>query len=245
MLARLRDFVIGFSFLMFLWYVAYLVIDRNVMPSPFVVLRALPSLAHHNILSHLTHSLFRVFMSLCISMAAGLAIGIMAASKTFAKILGPFIYFTYPIPRVAFLPVAMLVFGFGDASKIIMISIIIVFPIILVVRDGVRDIPKEMFHTITCLGASRFQVFYVVTLPFALSCIFSTLRLSVGTAFAILFFTETYGTNFGMGFFIMDMWQRINYVMMFAGIVALGLFGFVVFLIIDVVENVALRWKRV
>lgn len=245
MITKFRDFVSGFFLLMLLWYTAYIIIDRNVMPNPVLVIRALPGLLEHNILTHFAHSFYRVFMSLGISMAAGLTIGILAASKTFAKILNPFIYFTYPIPRVALLPVVMLVFGFGDASKIIMITLIVVFPIILVVRDGVRDIPGEMYNAVTCLGASRFQVFLIITLPWAAASIFSTLRLSLGTAVAVLFFTETYGTNYGMGFFIMDMWQRINYVMMFAGIAVLSFAGFLLFVIIDIVENIVLKWKRV
>ena len=244
MLGKLRDIVLGFALLMLLWYAAYVSIDRNVMPSPILVIRALPDLLNHNIFAHLAHSLYRVLMSLGVSMLAGLFIGILAAGKSFGKILDPFIYVMYPIPRIAFLPVIMLVFGFGDASKIIMIAIVVVFPIILVVRDGVRDIPRELYNAITCLGASKLQVFYVITLPWAAASVFSTLRVSLGISFAILFFTETYGTNYGMGFFIMDMWQRINYVMMFAGIVTLGILGFFLFVAIDVVESFVLRWKK-
>lgn len=245
MLTKFRDFAIGLSLLVLLWFLAFVFVDRNVVPHPILVVRAMPDLVRHNIFSHFAHSFFRVFFSLGVSMVAGLAIGIMAGSETFAKILNPLIYFTYPIPRVALLPVVMLVFGFGNASKIIMISLIIVFPIMLVVRDGVRDIPKEVYNSITCLGASKFQVFVVITLPWAAASIFSTLRLSLGTAIAILFFTETYGTDYGMGFFIMDMWRRINYVMMFAGIAALSFAGFMLFAAIDVIESRVLRWKRV
>jgi NitT/TauT family transport system permease protein len=138
----------------------------------------------------------------------------------------------------------MLVFGLTNTAKIIMITIVVVFPIIVVVRDTIRQIPKATYNGLICLGASKWQMFKIVTLPFAFSGILSTLRISLGTSMAILFFTETYGTQFGMGFFILDMWQRINYVMMFAGIVVLSLTGFILFAIIDLLENVLLKWNK-
>jgi len=244
LLEKIKSFAIGLLLVSILWYVAYVVIDRNVMPNPIVVLRAMPTLLEHNIIAHLLLSLQRVFIGLLFSMIIGLVFGILAADKKISKILTPFIYFTYPIPRVAFLPVIMLVFGLRDVSKIIMIVLVVVFPIIIVVRDSVKDIPKETYNSLICLGASRIQVFFLVTLPWAASGFLSTMRISLGTAVAILFFTETYGTTYGMGFFILDMWRRINYVMMFAGIVVLSMSGFLMFVCIDVLEDVLLKWKK-
>ena len=244
LLNKLKSFFIGLAMVGILWYTAYLTIDRNVMPNPLIVLRALPSLLDHNIATHFIRSLYRIFMGLSISMFIGLAVGILAAGKMLSKVLTPFIYFTYPIPRVAFLPVVMLVFGLRDVSKIIMIALIVTFPVILIVRDSVKDIPKETYNTLTCLGASKLQVFFTITLPWAASSILSTVRISLGTAIAILFFTETYGTTYGMGFFILDMWQRINYVMMFAGIIVLSMTGFLMFVCVDILEDVILKWKK-
>lgn len=244
LISKLKSFILGPALVGIIWYFAYWIIDRNVMPNPFLVLSALPALLEHNVISHLAHSLYRIFLALSLSMIIGLIVGLAAADKNLSKILTPFIYFTYPIPRVALLPVVMLVFGLRDVSKIIMITLIVVYPIIIVVRDSVKDIPKETYSSLICLGASKFQMFLFVTLPWAVSGILSTLRISLGTAVAILFFTEAYGTRYGMGFFILDMWQRINYVLMFAGIVVLSMTGFILFVFIDVLEEVLLRWKK-
>lgn len=244
LISKLKSFALGLALLIIIWYLAYWIIDRSVIPNPFLVLRTLPTLLEHNVASHFVHSLYRLFMALTLSMGIGLIVGLAAANKHFSKVLNPFIYFTYPIPRVALLPVVMLVFGLRDISKIIMITLIVVYPIIIVVRDSVKDIPKEMYNTLICLGASKFQMFVFVTLPWAVSGILSTLRISLGTAVAILFFTEAYGTRYGMGFFVLDMWQRINYVLMFAGIVLLSMTGFILFVFIDVLEEVLLKWKK-
>ena len=244
-ISTLINFSVGALLVLALWYLAYFVMDVNVLPSPLVVLAEVSGLRDHGILTHAYHSAFRVAAALLLSILIGLALGITAASKSIvSRVLTPFIYFTYPIPRVALLPAVMLVFGLTDVSKIIMITLIVVYPIIIVVRDSVKDIPKQTYNTLICYGASKAQLFYYVTLPWAVSGILITARISLGTAMSILFFTETYGTRYGMGFFILDSWMRLNYVQMYAGIVVLSLSGFVLFVIIDVIEHFALRWKK-
>ena len=242
---KLKSFFIGASSVFVLWYLGYLYIQRPVLPSPVAVFQHLPSMMNETMWSHLGHSFFRVIMGLTLSMLIGLVVGILAAqSRLLSKILNPFIYFTYPIPRVALLPVVMLLFGMGDESKIIMITLVVVYPVIIVVRDSVADIPKEIYHALTCYGASKREVFFYITLPWAFSAILSTLRISLGTAIAILFFTETYGTRFGMGFFILDAWMRISYLQMYGGIVLLSVAGYLLFMTIDFLEDYLLRWKK-
>jgi len=245
-LSKLKSLAIGAIGVMAIWFIAFWVMDSHIMPNPVLVLRAIPGLVDQNIFAHFRHSFFRVMAGLFSSMAVGLVVGILAAGNNFvSKLLNPFIYFTYPIPRIALLPVVMLIFGLGDISKIIMITLVIVYPTIIVVRDSVKDIPKEIYNVLTCYGASRLHVFFYITLPWAFSAILSTLRISLGTAIAILFITETFGTTFGMGFFIQDAWMRINYVQMYAGIVVLSIVGFLLFMIIDIIEDVFLKWKKV
>ena len=243
--AKLGALLIGSIGVFAVWYVSFLVMDNNVLPSPIVVFRGLPDIMNDTMWLHLRHSFYRVAMGLLASMSIGLVIGILSAqSKWLGKILNPFIYFTYPIPRIALLPVVMLLFGMGDTSKIIMIALIVTYPVIIVVRDSVADIPKDIYNALTCYGASKVDVFFAITLPWAFSAILSTLRISLGTAIAILFFTETYGTRFGMGFFILDAWMRISYVQMYGGIVLLSVAGYLLFMLIDLLEDYLLRWKK-
>lgn len=72
----------------------------------------------------------------------------------------------------------------------------------------------------------------------------STLRVAIGTAISVLFVTETYGTNKGMGFFIVDAWMRISYTEMYVGIVVLGMAGFLLFLLVDGLETALCRWRN-
>jgi len=83
-----------------------------------------------------------------------------------------------------------------------------------------------------------------VTMPGALSVILSTIRISLGTAISVLFFTEIYGTEHGMGFFIMDAWLRLDYAEMYAGIMLFSLIGFLLFLLVDYLDYRFMKWRN-
>jgi len=124
-----------------------------------------------------------------------------------------------------------------------MIVLIIIFQIIITSRDAVKAIPEEIFRSLQSLGANKQQVFSEIIFPASLSEVLTATRLALGTAISILFFTETFGTEYGMGYFIMDSWMRVNYLDMYAGIVILSFMGFCIFSAIDIVEKYLCAWK--
>jgi NitT/TauT family transport system permease protein len=147
------------------------------------------------------------------------------------------------VPKLALLPIIMLLFGLGETSKLIMIVLIIVFQIIITSRDAVKGIPTEIFRSLQSLGASRRQIFTEIIIPAALPEVLTATRLALGTAVSILFFTETFGTEYGMGYFVMDSWMRVNYLEMYAGIVVLSFMGFCIFSLIDITEKYICSWR--
>lgn len=243
--SKWTSFLYGFLSINTAWLIAAYFVDRPILPSPLDVYANLGRLLDQQIFMHLGYSLFRMFAGLFFAIVIGLAVGLLMAQSPFwNKLLNPILYFTYPIPKISLLPAVMLLFGLGEASKIIMIVLIIVFQIIVSVRDSVKDIPKETYHILICLGASKWKLFKEITLPAALSSILSSIRVALGTALSILFFTEVYGTQFGMGFYIMNAWMRVNYIDMYAGIVVLSLLGFLLFILIDTIEDIFLKWRK-
>lgn len=241
---KVKVFLQGFLIVNVLWYILAVIVDMRVLPTPIAVYMNMGNLYDNRFPLHVLVSLYRIVWGLGISLVLGVSIGlIMAYSKTWNKVLNPLVYFTYPIPKTALLPVAMLLLGLGDASKISIIVLIVVFQVIVAVRDAVLNIPSETYNPIKSLGASRLQIFWYITLPAILPALLTNLRLSIGTALSILFFAEAYGTQYGIGYYILDAWTRIDYYGMYAGIVVISLLGFILFILTDVLEEAVCKWK--
>lgn len=237
--------LIAFVFLNALWWIASVSLNQNMLPSPFKVYSHLVTRDPSVLWLHTYNSLVRLFWGMFIAVVIGFVIGLlMGRYPKINQILDPIVYLTYPIPKIALLPIIMLLFGLGNVSKITLLVLIIVFQVILSVRDGVKTIPKSYYHHLYILGATRFQQFYKITLPAAYSAILNAIRIALGTAIAILFFTEVYGTSYGLGFFIMDAWGRLDYLDMYSGIFILSLVAFVLFQLIDLAETKANKWRK-
>ena len=244
-LNKLWTFSKGFILLNILWYIFSLMMNSRILPSPIKIYANLPNLLKDDFYLHINVSLYRVGIGLLISFVIGISIGlIMGYSDKMNKLLNPLIYLTYPIPKMALLPIVMTLFGLGDGSKITMIVLITVFQIIVLVRDSVINISKENYNMLVSLGAKRLELFYHVTLPSILPDILSNIRLSIGTSFSILFFSEGYGTSVGVGYFIQDAWSRINYIDLYSGILILSILGLILFIFIDYIENIVCRWMK-
>jgi ABC-type nitrate/sulfonate/bicarbonate transport system permease component len=228
------------------WYIASIMLNQSMLPTPQVVYANFPKLIEKNIEWHFLVSLGRVLAGMSIALLIGFVLGLLMGSfKTLNKLFDPILYLTYPIPKMAMLPIVMLLFGLGDTSKIIMI-VLIVFPqVVLAVRDAVRTIPSHYYDIYQSIRASKWQQFHHITLPASMYAILSTSRVSLGTAISILFFTENYGTEYGMGYYIMDAWMRLDYPSMYGAILLLSLMGFVLFLLIDFIGWATMKWERV
>ena len=93
------------------------------------------------------------------------------------------------------------------------------------------------------LGATFRDIFFEVLWPASLPKFITAVRVALATAISVLFFTETFGTKYGMGYFIMDAWLRVNYLEMYSGIVVLSLIGLIMFTTIDMIEQYACHWQ--
>lgn len=238
-------YLLGGVLLLALWQVFSLAAGARVVPPPVPVLVRFAELLPGVLWRHALASFARVASSLLLSTAVAIPVGLAAGrSRRADALLSPLTYLLYPVPKIALLPVVMLLFGMGDVSKVIVVSLVLFFQTLVAVRDGARDVEPQYLVSIRSLGAGRFQVLRYVILPAILPAIFTSLRIGAGTALAVLFFAETFATKYGLGYFIMDGWMRINYLDMFAGIVGIGVLGLVLFRLIDLTERRLCPWKN-
>lgn len=194
---------------------------------------------------HAVASACRILEGLFIALLIAVPTGLLLANyPKINKICSPLLYFTYPVPKLALLPVVMLLLGIGEAAKIAMIVMILVFQLIVSIRDAALHIPREDFHVLVSLGANKRQILQWITLPAILPEMLTAIRVAIGTAASVLFFTETFGTDKGMGFYIVDSWMRLAYGEMYAGILVLSLLGFILFFTVDILEKRVCKWKK-
>lgn len=244
LMEKLKNYLYSFIVITILWYIAFLILKLPIVPSPIIVYINIFSIFRAKISIHVLYSLGRIFSGIIVSALIGLPLGfLMGYYKRVDKLLSPLVYFTYPVPKMALLPIVMLLFGLGESSKIIMIFLIVVFQIIITARDAVREIPKEAYYSLNSLGANRLQTFGEIIFPASFSEVITATRLSIGTAISVLFFTETYGTRYGMGYLIMDSWMRVNYIEMYSSIVVLSIMGLLIFSVIDIIEGYVCAWR--
>lgn len=234
----------SFVLVIIVWQAVAMLLKMPIIPTPVAVFKDILQIFQSRMEIHLLYSLGRIIAGIVISILLGVSLGLLMGYFAKAdKILSPLVYFTYPVPKIALLPIVMLLFGLGEASKLIMIVLIIVFQIIITARDAVKNIPQEIFRSLQSLGAGRRQIFSEIIIPASLPEVITATRLALGTAVSILFFTETFGTEYGMGYFIMDAWMRVNYLDMYAGIVMLSILGFCLFSALDVAEKYFCSWR--
>lgn len=237
------SYLIGACALLVLWYLIAQAAELPILPSPERVAERLAGIFLSDIAVHGAYSLWRIAAGLCLAILIGFPLGmIMGYFPRADRYLAPIVYLTYPIPKIALLPILMLLAGLGEMSKILMIFLIIVFQVVVAVRDGIHAIPKEIYEPLVSLGASFGEVFREILWPASLPKFLTAVRVAMATAISVLFFTETFGTQYGIGYFIMDAWLRVNYLDMYAGIIVLSGIGLLLFGLLDFVEYQTCRW---
>jgi ABC-type nitrate/sulfonate/bicarbonate transport system permease component len=225
------------------WELLAVILASPALPSPVTALpvfvRAIPELAPHALISG-GRVLIAMFIGTILAVPIGLAVG---RSDRADALFAPVLFLTYPVPKIVFLPVLILILGLGNTSKIVLIALIVFFQVVLTARDAARAVPHGSVLSVRSLGATRFDVARHVVLPAALPEIFTALRIGTGTAIAVLFFAESVAGHDGLGWFIMDAWGLIDYPRMFAGILGMALLGVVFYEGLEAAERWTTRWR--
>ncbi|MCX5874377.1 MAG: ABC transporter permease [Deltaproteobacteria bacterium] len=243
---RPLDYLWGVLVLLAMWQLAAWTAGENAIASPWITLVALVSEAETaKFWRHIGASSFRILAALCISFVVAVPLGLyLGSSRRADRIARPLIYLTYPVPKIVFLPLAMLIFGLGDLSKIMLLSIILFFQLLITTRDAARGVSRSAKHSLLSLGGNRLDLFVHVIWPATLPAVFTALRIATGTVVAVLFFVESLGTRYGMGFYILDAWGRADIPQIFVGILVLALMGVILYETFDVLERVYCRWSQ-
>ncbi|MCL5998386.1 MAG: ABC transporter permease [Chloroflexi bacterium] len=239
-----RDLLLTSVIVLLAWQLFATLIQRDILPTPLQVAQTI--VAQFGILGqHFIASALRVIISVIIAIAlavpAGLAMGQMPRLD---RIFSPLVYIVYPIPKIVFLPIVLLFFGATDFSKVLMIVLILFFQILVPVRDDAAGLRPELLNSVKSLGAGRRALFRFVYLPASVPAVLTALRLSIGTAVAVLYITETTATLLGLGYYIyLNASTLFDYPATYAGAVSMGVLGLLSYFVADWLERRLCRWK--
>lgn len=220
-------------------------IDRRFFPPPSSVFAQFWVLMFED--SSLLHDIYvtlrRVFIGFVVgglpAMVLGLAMGFIRPLRLF---IDPVVSMLYPIPKSAIMPLLLLIFGFGEASKWVLVAIGVFFPVLLNCMSGVMGINKVYTDVANNYGASRLQYLRMVAFPGALPLILSGLRLGLGMGLILVAVAEIVGAQDGLGYLIQHSWELFSVETMYVGLFLLGLIGIVTSLGLKELERKMVPW---
>ena len=241
-----RDMLLAVIVLVVLWQVAAMLLNKPILPYPWDVARALVVELGKDLPEHFLASLWRVVASTLLSIALAAPAGlVLGQSRRLNSLFAPLIYLLYPIPKVVFVPVILLLLGVGDLAKIMIIFLILFFQVLVLVRDQAAALRPELIQSVRSLGAGRRALFRYVYLPASLPAILTALRQSVGTAVAVLYVAELFATQRGLGYYIfLNGSTLFNFPAMYAGILAMSLLGLGLYFSVDWLERRLCKWQN-
>lgn len=232
----------GLLLVLVFWFGLYLLVQSPAIPHPFTTLQY--TFIHMSeFIPHTAASMMRIGVAILCAAVLGIGIGmVMGLSDTIDAWIAPVVYILYPIPKIAFLPVFMLLFGLGELPKILLIFSVIVFQFMMSTKDAIKDIEPAYLLAIKSLSLSQYELIKHCIIPAILPSLFTSLRITFGVSVAIIFFAENFSTKLGLGYFIMNSYAMANYQSMYAGIVVLSVIGLLIYDLIERLEKKLCPW---
>ena len=193
---------------------------------------------------HFAVSALEFLAGLGLSVAVGLPLGIvLGRSRLLDDVLDPFVTTLNATPRIVWLPLLMLWFGIGIWSKVMIVFLGAVFPLLINTYEGVRNTDRLLANMVRSFGGSEWQVARVVALPCALPYVVAGLRLAIGRAILGVVVGEFFGASRGLGYLIASAASSYRADVMFAGVLVFMALSLALTLSVKVLEERLTRWR--
>ncbi|MBA2447665.1 MAG: ABC transporter permease [Chloroflexi bacterium] len=221
------------------------VLDFRFFPPPSRIATAAGALvANGELLVHVKASLYRIVLGFAIGAAIGIPVGLALGSFRILRVMfDPILSALYVIPKIAILPLIMLIFGLGEGSKIAIVALATFFVVAINSLAGVRQVEPILIEAGRNFGARGLQMFRHVIFPGALPSIFTGQRLGAGTALLVIIAAEFVAANEGIGFLIWRSWTTLVTENMFVGFVVIAALGTLSTWLLHRVGRLVMPWQ--
>lgn len=233
--------------LLLIWevLVALDILDRRFFPAPSETLQRLVELLQDGTLQTATVvTLRRMVVGFLLATVPGVLIGLlMGISRTTRLLLSPLVTALYPVPKIALVPMVVILFGIGEASKYAIVVISVFFLVAINTMAGVMNVDERYFDVARNNGARRWDMIWTVALPAALPSILTGINLALGFALTVIVGTELLLPQGGLGALIWQSYQLYDIATIFAGLIVVAVLGWGFTALMGEVERQLLPWR--
>jgi NitT/TauT family transport system permease protein len=197
------------------------------------------------IFKHLFASLSRILWGFSVACLLGVAVGICIGFFSVPEAVGnPIIAATFPIPKIAILPLLILWLGIGETSKVAVIALGVFFPMVINVYTGVKNVDPLLIKAALSLGSNRARIIRKVILPSILPMIFAGMKLGIGIALLLVVAAEMVAADAGIGFMILTAADLMQTKKLMVGLILLSLLGLFFNWLFQRLERLFIPWKQ-
>src|SRR5215510_2539322 len=223
-------------------YVRLWAVPKWLLPAPSVIAMTLV-VSRGLLLDYTLVTFVEVVIGFGLSLLGGvlLACGI-AASRTLERALYPFVIASQMVPIIVIAPLLLIWVGYGLAPKVIVVALTAFFPIVVNMVDGLRSVDPDVVNLLRTMGASRWQIFVKVQMPTSLPFLFSGLRVAMAVSVIGAVIGEWVGSSQGLGYLMIRSKPQFLTERVFAAIVILSVMGLALFVLVGVIEKLAIPW---
>jgi len=232
-----------------LWWASVKISGSPIFPGPLDVIRGSIALAKEGVLlHHIFASIMRVGVGYTLAIALGIPLGVaMGWYPGVYRAINPVIQMLRPISPIAWIPLSILWFGVGNTSPIFLITLSSFFPMVVGTVAGVHAVERQYIRAAENFGITGMRLLRQVVIPAAMAQIVTGMRIGLGIAWLVVVAAEMVAINSGLGYMIIDARNAGNrYDLVVAGMVFIGLIGFLLDFVMRRLERVdEVRWRYV
>ena len=221
-------------------------LPNTLIASPFkVVTDFFVLLGNGKLLLHSFFSLYRLFLGFGIGTLIGLVLGIIVGVSKFGeKLISPTLQLLAPIPPIAWIPLLIIIFGIGEASKILLISIAALIVVFVNTVQGIRSTDQKLVEVANSYGKSDKDLITKILIPSAIPQIFTGMRVALGLSWILLIAAEVIVSTNGLGWLIWDARNFSRPDDLIVGMITIGIWGKLSDILLVKIEGKLTKWKR-
>jgi len=243
---KLLYFLIPVILFLIIWHVFSLTFSNSqLLPSPIVVFETLADSLKEDLLKDVIASVQRVVIGFLVAAILGIFLGMLSGMNILiSRLVSPILELLRPIPPIAWIPLAILWFGLGNNPAYFLVFLGAFFPIFTNTYFGMSTIEENYKRAAYSLGATKKKIIFDILLPASLPHMFVGLKVGLGIGWMAVITAELVGAQSGLGYMIQMNRVLLNVPKVIVGMVAIGIVGFLLNILIVKIEHKLIPWHK-